>query len=74
MSNTITKRPELIDVRCPFKRRKSFSSDLVLCNQVCVRVYPNSSGETRCSRCKLTFEFQVNHQEDVDRKVRVKSK
>jgi hypothetical protein len=55
---------ELIDIRCPFKRKSKSDGIIRLCNHLCVKVYPGSSGETRCTRCNLNFEFEVDKQTD----------
>ena len=53
---------KLIDIRCPFKRTSKSDGITRLCNHLCVKVYPGSSGETWCSRCNLTYEFEVDDQ------------
>lgn len=52
----------LIEIRCPFKRTNKFSKKLEDCHSLCIKVYPGSSGEAKCPKCKLTFEFVVDNQ------------
>ena len=64
---------KLVDVRCPFKRTSKSDGKTRSCNHLCVKVYPGSSGETWCSRCNLTFEFEVDNQSKEQKSmVRVK--
>lgn len=63
---------QLVEVRCPFKRRSKKDNNIYPCNHLCVKVNPGSSGETWCSPCKLTFEFEVNAQSKKKTSVRVK--
>ena len=63
---------ELVDIRCPFKRTGKNDGITRLCNHLCVKVFPGSSGETWCSRCNLTFEFEVDSQARNTIGVRVK--
>ena len=58
---------ELVDIRCPFKRTGKNDGITRLCNHLCVKVFPGSSGETWCSRCNLTFEFEVDNQNSGQR-------
>jgi hypothetical protein len=53
---------KLTEIRCTFKRKSKTDSKIRVCNHLCVKVYPGSSGETWCSRCNLSFEFEVNTQ------------
>lgn len=50
----------LIDIRCPFKKRSKIDDKIYLCNRICVKVVPGSAGEAKCKNCHLTFEFQVD--------------
>lgn len=65
---------ELVEIRCPFKTQ-SYKPELglVICNRVCAKVYPGSSGEGFCHSCKLSFEYQVNEQSVTNKSIKVKS-
>lgn len=65
--------PELIVIRCPFKRRGNHDNKIYVCNRVCVKVRPGSAGEAYCRECKLTFEFEVDSQARNTTGVRVKT-
>ncbi len=65
-----TPQKELLEVRCPFERKDKRTGQLRLCNNLCVKVYPPSSGETYCTVCKLPFDFVVDDQ--VSTSIRVK--
>lgn len=65
-------KSELVDVNCPFQKKDRHTQQLRTCNKLCVRVYPGSSGETFCTVCKLTFEFDVQPQVAVNTRVNVK--
>lgn len=52
----------LVEIRCPFKRKNKFNNKLEDCHSLCIKVYPGSSGEAKCPKCKLTFEFAVDNQ------------
>lgn len=74
---------QLTDIRCPFQKRAKHSfyndgklikvGELYNCNFLCVRVYPPSSGETICTKCKLTFEFEVTEQSVANTRIKVQS-
>lgn len=64
----------LIDIRCPFKKISKIDQQLYLCNRVCVKVTPGSSGEARCKNCHKSFWFQVDSQARNTTGIRVKSK
>ena len=69
---------ELVEVRCPFiPQYRKIAGKLYpynkLCNNLCAKVYPGSSGEGFCDSCKLTFEYQVDDQSESSTRVRVKS-
>jgi phage FluMu protein Com len=49
--------PNLIDIRCPLKRKDTTGK---ICNRLCVRVEPGSSGQVSCPRCNVPFEFKVD--------------
>ena len=77
----MTDEKKLIDVRCPFSitAKESFhrrgqyikAGQQYPCNILCVRVYAPSSGETKCPRCNLFFEFDVVEQSKVATKINV---
>lgn len=65
---------ELIEIRCPFKKRGSNNPNKIyLCNRVCVKVRPGSAGEAYCKSCSLPFEFEVDSQARNTIGVRVQS-
>lgn len=53
---------KLIEIRCTFNRTSKTDNITRVCNHLCVKVYPGSSGEAWCARCGLNFEFEVNQQ------------
>lgn len=64
---------QLIDIRCPFKKVAKQNGPQYVCNAICVKVHPGSSGEAYCIRCKKSFDFETQEQMNVIRKVRAKS-
>lgn len=54
------KEKNLFPVRCPFERLSKSDGKLYRCNSLCVRVAPNSAGEARCRKCRLSFGFDCN--------------
>ena len=54
------KKKKLFPVRCPFQRLSKSDGKLYRCNSLCVKVSPNSSGEARCRKCCLTFNFECD--------------
>lgn len=48
---------QLIDVRCPLPSKGRPDK---VCNKLCVRVMPGSSGRAFCPRHESEFEFQVD--------------
>lgn len=63
----------LIVIRCPFKKRGRHDNKIYICNRVCVKVTPGSSGEAYCKECKMAFEFFVDNQARNTTGVRVKT-
>lgn len=53
-------------VRCPFERLSRSDGKLYRCNSLCGRMHPKSSGELRCRKCSLNFEFAVSEDGIVD--------
>lgn len=51
------KKNNLFPVRCPFERLSKTDGKLYRCNSLSVRVKPNSAGEARCRKCRLSFNF-----------------
>lgn len=51
------KKKNLFPVRCPFERLSKTDGKLYRCNSLCVKVNPNSGGEARCRKCRLSFNF-----------------
>lgn len=51
---------QLIEIRCPFKRRGKHNNKLYTCNRICVKVEPGSAGEAYCKNCRLSFDFEVD--------------
>ena len=62
----------LIEIRCPFKQKSKVDDKLYICNRICVKVTPDSSGEARCRHCHLNFEFSVDSNAQNTTGVRVK--
>lgn len=63
---------ELFDIRCPFNRLSKQDGKLYKCNSLCVKVSAGSSGEARCRKCRMNFEFHVDEQAKMTTGVRVK--
>lgn len=63
---------QLIDIRCPFKKRGKHTNKMYICNRICVKVRAGSSGEAYCKSCGLSFEFEVDSQARNTTGVRVK--
>lgn len=51
------KKRNLFPVRCPFERLSKTDGKLYRCNSLCVRISSNASGEARCRKCRLSFNF-----------------
>lgn len=51
--------PNLIEIRCPIERLGT-NGKLYVCNSVCAKLTPGSSGELRCRKCRLTFWAEVD--------------
>lgn len=64
-------QPNLFEIRCPFQRLNK-EGKLYPCNSLCVRVTAGSTGEARCRKCHLTFEFEVDSGAKRTTGVRVK--
>lgn len=60
-----------VEIRCPF-RTTTKRGMTYICNRLCVKVSPGSSGEAFCGSCKLPFEFEIMPDDSVHHKVRVK--
>ena len=60
----------LFEIRCPFQRL-SKEGKLYQCNSLCVKVTAGSSGESRCRKCHLNFEFEVDNRARATTGVRV---
>lgn len=54
------KKKNLFPVRCPFERLSKTDGKLYRCNSLSVRVRPQSSGEARCRKCRLSFNFECD--------------
>lgn len=54
------KKNNLFPVRCPFERLSRSDGKLYRCNSLSVRVSPHSSGEARCRKCRLSFNFECD--------------
>jgi len=52
----------LLSVRCPGQVYDRKKDDLHKCNRLCVKVFPGSSGECLCPKCKMKFRFYVDSQ------------
>ena len=52
----------LMPIRCPAMVIDKKNDKLIKCNKLCVKVFPGSSGECQCSRCKAKFRFYVDSQ------------
>lgn len=53
---------KLVDVRCPLDYKSKRDSRIYKCNHLCVKVYPGSAGQAWCSKCQVSFEFEVTDQ------------
>lgn len=62
----------LFTIRCPFQRLSKADGKLYTCNSLCVKVTAGSSGESRCRKCHLSFDFEVDDQARMTTGVRVK--
>lgn len=62
----------LIEIRCPFTRKSKTDNQFYLCNRICVKVTPGSSGEAKCRSCHLSFEFEIDSQARNTTGVRIK--
>lgn len=62
----------LFAIRCPFQRLGKSDGKLYSCNSLCVKVAAGSSGEARCRKCHLNFEFEVDNSAKRTTGVRVK--
>lgn len=62
----------LFEIRCPFQRLSKADGKLYRCNSLCVRVTAGSSGESRCRKCHLSFDFEVDNRARLTTGVRVK--
>ena len=51
-----------IEVRCPFEQKSKRTQELYRCNALCTKTSPGSYGETRCRRCKRTFQYEIDDQ------------
>lgn len=54
------KKNNLFPVRCPFERLSRSDGKIYRCNSLSVRVKPNSAGEARCRKCRLSFSFECD--------------
>lgn len=66
------KKRNLFPVRCPFERLSRSDGKLYRCNSLCVRVSPEASGEARCRKCRLSFNFECDEEGVVQTYVNVK--
>lgn len=66
------KKNNLFPVRCPFERLSRSDGKLYRCNSLSVRVKPNSAGEARCRKCRLSFVFECGEDGVVNTYVNVK--
>ena len=62
---------DLIEIRCPFKVKDKYTNKLRDCHFLLVKVAPGSSGEAKCPKCKLTFDFEVVDQKLTKTSVKV---
>lgn len=65
-------KPNLIEIRCPFERLSKQDGKLYVCNSLCVKAAPGSSGEARCRKCRMNFEFYIDGRARPTTGVRVK--
>lgn len=63
----------LVEIRCPFKKKSKLDDKMYACNRICVKVTPGSGGEARCRSCHKSFEFEVDRQAQSATGVRVKT-
>lgn len=66
------KKNNLFPVRCPFERLSRTDGKLYRCNSLSVRVSPESGGEARCRKCRLSFNFECDYKGVVSTFVNVK--
>lgn len=62
----------LFEIRCPFQRLSKSDGNLYQCNSLCVKVTQGSAGESRCRKCHLSFDFEVDDQAKMITGVRIK--
>jgi phage FluMu protein Com len=64
---------QYIEIRCPFQiayiSNTSGMRKTKTCGKICVKVTAGSAGETYCSRCKRTFDFEISSNESISTKV-----
>lgn len=66
------KKKNIFPVRCPFERLSKTDGKLYRCNSLCVRVKPESGGEARCRKCRLSFNFDCDEKGIVNTYVNIK--
>ena len=68
---------DYIEIRCPFLveyiSNATGQKKSKTCGKICVKVSAGSSGETYCTRCKKTFDFEISNNERVQTKVIAKA-
>lgn len=52
---------KLLEVRCPGHIIDKSGNERI-CNKLCLKVYPGSSGEIQCRHCKSRFKFYIDNQ------------
>ena len=68
------KKSNIFPVRCPFERLSRSDGKLYRCNSLCVRIGPESFGEARCRKCRLSFNFRCDRSGVVETFVSAKAR
>ncbi len=68
---------DYIEIRCPFQiayiSNATGQQKTKTCGKICVKVSAGSAGETYCSRCKKTFDFEISTNETISTRVIAKA-
>ncbi len=68
---------DYFEIRCPFLVEYTSTSTgqrkSKTCGKICVKVSAGSAGETYCTRCKRTFDFEISTTQDVQTKIVAKA-
>lgn len=62
----------LFEIRCPYERLSKKDGKLYVCNSLCAKLTPGSSGEFRCRKCRLNFWGELDSRAKRTTGVRVK--